>query len=186
LQQITRDHSFSQELLDAGMISEDEARVLPAKNLVTRAVGASPVLEPEVHDYDLESGDILLMCSDGLTEMVDNADIGELVGANLGDIAQVARHLVDRANEAGGRDNISVILVRVDGTFASPSTGPSEFADIDLEELKELGVATGSAQLAETESVHEPAAEPVEAAAPAPAKERERQPAFAESEAGKE
>jgi len=117
MQQITKDHSFSQELLDAGMISEDEARVLPAKNLVTRAVGASPALEPEVHDYDLVAGDIILMCSDGLTEMVSNAGIGAMVGANDGDIAQAARQLVDSANDAGGRDNTSVILVRVDGNF---------------------------------------------------------------------
>jgi protein phosphatase len=121
LQQITRDHSFSQELLDAGMISEEEARVLPAKNLVTRAVGASPTLEPEVHDYDLESGDIILMCSDGLTEMVTHEGISGMVGADEHDIAQAARRLVDTANAAGGRDNCSVILVRVDGSLAPPS-----------------------------------------------------------------
>ncbi len=118
LQQITRDHSFSQELLDAGMISEEEARVLPAKNLVTRAVGASPTLDPEVHDYELESGDIILMCSDGLTEMVSNTRIGDAMNRDNQDIAHAARCLVDCANEAGGRDNTSVILVRVDGTFA--------------------------------------------------------------------
>ena len=118
LQQVTKDHSFSQELLDAGMISEEEARVLPAKNLVTRAVGASPSLDPEVHDYELESGDILLLCSDGLTEMVSNADIGAMVGNDESDIAQAARRLVEAANDAGGRDNCSVILVRVDGSFA--------------------------------------------------------------------
>jgi protein phosphatase len=116
LVQVTRDHSFSQELLDAGMISEEEARVLPAKNLVTRAVGASPTLEPEVHDYELEAGDIILLCSDGLTEMVSNEDIGAMMSADEQNIAQAARRLVDNANEAGGRDNCSVILVRVDGT----------------------------------------------------------------------
>jgi PPM family protein phosphatase len=77
--QITRDHSFSQELLDAGMVTEDEARLLPAKNLVTRALGASPEIEPEIHDYDVASGDVLLLCSDGLTEMVMHAEIGRLV-----------------------------------------------------------------------------------------------------------
>jgi len=120
LTQITRDHSFSQELLDAGMISEEEARVLPAKNLVTRAVGASPTLEPEVHDYELEPGDIILMCSDGLTEMVTHADIAAMVAADEHDIALAARRLVETANEAGGRDNCSVILVRVDGTAGEP------------------------------------------------------------------
>jgi serine/threonine protein phosphatase PrpC len=123
LQQITRDHSFSQELLDAGMISEEEARVLPAKNLVTRAVGASPTLDPEVHDYDLQGGDIILMCSDGLTEMINNAQIGALVGGDENDIAHAARRLVDSANEAGGRDNCSVILVRVDGAPPESAAG---------------------------------------------------------------
>jgi PPM family protein phosphatase len=115
LEQVTRDHSFSQELLDAGMISEDEARALPAKNLVTRAVGASPSLEPEVHEYELQAGDIILLCSDGLTEMVSNEDISAMMGADEHNIAQAARRLVENANEAGGRDNCSVILVRVDG-----------------------------------------------------------------------
>jgi serine/threonine protein phosphatase PrpC len=114
LTQVTKDHSFSQELLDAGMISEEEARVLPAKNLVTRAIGASPSVDPEVHDYDVESGDILLLCSDGLTEMVDDQHIGALAREFSADIAASARRLVDAANKAGGRDNTSVILVRVD------------------------------------------------------------------------
>ena len=131
LQQVTRDHSFSQELLDAGMINEQEARVLPAKNLVTRAVGASPTLEPEVHDYDVEAGDIILMCSDGLTEMVSDAAIGAVVGADVHDIAQAARRLVDDANQAGGRDNCSVILVRVDDALED-SAGQQIFGDIVL------------------------------------------------------
>lgn len=145
LQQITRDHSFSQELLDAGMISEEEARVLPAKNLVTRAVGASPALEPEVHDYDLESGDIILMCSDGLTEMVTHEGICGMVGADEHDIAQAARRLVDSANAAGGRDNCSVILVRVDGALAGRAPAPAAEA-----QTGDLSVPT--AALAETET----------------------------------
>lgn len=154
LQQITRDHSFSQELLDAGMISEEEARVLPAKNLVTRAVGASPTLEPEVHDYDVEAGDIILMCSDGLTEMVTNEGIGAVVGADVQDIAQAARRLIDDANEAGGRDNCSVILVRVDGgsvDFAQQQALPGDLAVDDV-----------------------PQAEPAAAQAEPPASESER------------
>jgi protein phosphatase len=113
LEQVTRDHSFSQELVDAGMVSAEEARVLPAKNLVTKALGASPDLEPEVHDYDVQPGDIVLMCSDGLTEMVSPLEIGGLITGCAGDVVESARRLIDLANEAGGRDNTSVILVRV-------------------------------------------------------------------------
>jgi protein phosphatase len=125
LAQITRDHSFSQELLDAGMVTEDEVRLLPAKNLVTRALGAGADIEPEVHDYDVASGDVLLLCSDGLTEMVGPFEIAGLMNACLPDLPEVARRLVDMANEAGGRDNTSVVLVRVvDRTLTA--AGPAE------------------------------------------------------------
>jgi len=113
LEQLTRDHSFSQELLDAGMVTEEEARLLPAKNLVTRALGASAEVDPEVHDYALQTGDIVMMCSDGLTEMISFAEIGAQLGSYKGDVQEVARRLVDMANEAGGRDNVSVVVVGV-------------------------------------------------------------------------
>ena len=113
LEQLTRDHSFSQELLDAGMVTEEEARLLPAKNLVTRALGASAEVDPEVRDYPLQPGDIVMMCSDGLTEMISYAEIAEQLLAAKGDVQESARRLVDMANEAGGRDNVSVVVVGV-------------------------------------------------------------------------
>jgi serine/threonine protein phosphatase PrpC len=113
LEQLTRDHSFSQELLDAGMVTEEEARLLPAKNLVTRALGASAEVDPEVHDYALQSGDVLMMCSVGLTEMLSDAEIGGLLSGCNGDVQEGARRLVDMANDAGGRDNVSVVVVGV-------------------------------------------------------------------------
>jgi protein phosphatase len=116
LEQLTRDHSFSQELLDAGMVTEEEARLLPAKNLVTRALGASAEVDPEVHDYALAAGDVLMLCSDGLTEMIGFAEIGSLLAASNGNVQEGARRLVDLANEAGGRDNVSVVVVGVQET----------------------------------------------------------------------
>ncbi len=113
LEQLTRDHSFSQELLDAGMVTEEEARSLPAKNLVTRALGAGADIEPEIDNVDVLAGDIILLCSDGLTEMVGSYEIEGLLSINEEDMHETARRLVDLANESGGRDNISVILVRV-------------------------------------------------------------------------
>lgn len=113
LEQLTRDHSFSQELLDAGMVTEEEARSLPAKNLVTRALGAGADIEPEIHNVDVQAGDIILLCSDGLTEMVGSYEIEGLLSINEEDMHETARRLVDLANESGGRDNISVIVVRV-------------------------------------------------------------------------
>jgi serine/threonine protein phosphatase PrpC len=143
LEQITRDHSFSQELVDAGMVSAEEARVLPAKNLVTKALGATPELEPEVHDYDVQPEDIVLMCSDGLTEMVAPVEIGSLVVACAGDVVESARRLIDLANEAGGRDNTSVILVRVAAADVKPS--PSRDSDSAA-----AATGTGSPVLAES------------------------------------
>ena len=113
LEQLTRDHSFSQELLDAGMVTEEEARLLPAKNLVTRALGAAADIEPEIRDVAVEPGDLLMLCSDGLTEMVGTYEIAGLLSIGEDDTHETARRLVDLANESGGRDNISVILVQV-------------------------------------------------------------------------
>jgi len=113
LEQLTRDHSFSQELLDAGMVTEEEARLLPAKNLVTRALGASAEVDPEVRDYELQAGDLVMMCSDGLTEMISFAEIAGQLDSCDGDVQDAARRLVDMANEAGGRDNVSVVVVGV-------------------------------------------------------------------------
>lgn len=113
LEQVTRDHSFSQELLDAGMVTEDKARGLPARNLVTRALGTEADFEPEIHCYRPAVGDLYLLCSDGLSEMIDDSDIGGLLAAGRHDPALAARRLVDMANKAGGRDNVSVIVVHL-------------------------------------------------------------------------
>ena len=102
-----------QELLDAGMVTEEEARLLPAKNLVTRALGASSDIEPEIQDVDVRPGDMLMLCSDGLTEMVGTYEIAGLLSIGEDDTHETARRLIDLANESGGRDNISVILIRV-------------------------------------------------------------------------
>jgi protein phosphatase len=115
LEALTRDHSFSQELLDAGMVTEEEAKLLPSKNLVTRALGAGGEVEPEVNDYPLRIGDVLMLCSDGLTEMVDDVQIAGAIFASVPDVQRAAQRLLDMANAAGGRDNVSVIVVRLAG-----------------------------------------------------------------------
>lgn len=120
LEQVTRDHSLLQEQLDNGMITAEEARHSLNKNLVTRALGVDPVVEPEVHDYTLHAGDIVLMCSDGLNDMVDDAEIELTLKTLGGNLAQAGDQLVEIANDNGGRDNISVILVKVRGDYAAP------------------------------------------------------------------
>ena len=110
---LTRDHSLLQEQIDSGMISPEEARLSQNKNLVTRALGVDPSVETEIHDYPVELGDIYLLCSDGLNDMVEGEEIQmtlQMLSANL---ELAAMQLIEMANDNGGRDNVSVILIKV-------------------------------------------------------------------------
>lgn len=111
--QITRDHSLLQEQIDSGLITLEQAKHAQHKNLVTRALGIDPTVEPEIHEYPAKPGDIYLLCSDGLCDMVEDEDIGMAVQALGANLKLAAEQLVQMANDNGGRDNVSVILVRV-------------------------------------------------------------------------
>lgn len=113
LEQVTKDHSFVQELIDKGLYTEAEARASAKKNVVTRALGVSPQVEPEVHEHKVKIGDVLLLCSDGLTDLVPDADIEKTFVSLSKNLAATANQLVELANASGGRDNISVILIRI-------------------------------------------------------------------------
>jgi serine/threonine protein phosphatase PrpC len=111
--QITRDHSLLQDQIDAGMVTPEQAKLSMNKNLVTRALGVDPTVEAEINDYETEFGDIYLLCSDGLSDMVPDAEVREtlqLLGSNL---ELAASTLIQQANDYGGRDNVSVILIKV-------------------------------------------------------------------------
>lgn len=111
MRQITRDHSLLQEQIDAGLISAEQAASAANKNLVTRAVGVEPEVQLELHGHDILAGDVYLFCSDGLTDMIDAVRIESLL-KSAESLPAAATALLAAANEAGGRDNISVILVR--------------------------------------------------------------------------
>ena len=111
MQQITKDHSLLQEQLDAGLITAEQAQTSLNKNLVTRALGVEDAVLLEVHDHRVEVGDIYLMCSDGLSDMVSDAGIVEVMLAG-GSMEQKAKQLIVAANAGGGRDNISVLLAQ--------------------------------------------------------------------------
>lgn len=119
LQSLTRDHSLLQEQLDSGLITEEEAKRSQNKNLVTRAVGIDPQLDPELNDFEVKVGDIYLLCSDGLNDMVDAADIATILGTLANNLSLAAEQLVQIANDNGGRDNVSVILIRINRSFAA-------------------------------------------------------------------
>jgi PPM family protein phosphatase len=120
LETITRDHSLLQEQIDSGMISVEDARLSKNKNLVTRAVGIEADLEPEIHVHDVMAGDIYLLCSDGLNDMVEDDDIQSTIYALQSNLPLAADQLIQMANDNGGRDNVSVILVKIKGRFAAP------------------------------------------------------------------
>jgi protein phosphatase len=117
---ITRDHSLLQEQIDSGVLSKELARLSQNKNLVTRAVGIDTEVKPEVHVYDVAVGDIYLFCSDGLNDMVEDEDIGATVQMLQGNLALAVNQLIEQANDNGGRDNVSVILVKVKASYPAP------------------------------------------------------------------
>lgn len=113
LTQLTRDHSVLQAQIDAGLISEEHAQFSPIKNLITRAIGAHEDIDVEIHDHLLEAGDLYLLCSDGLTDMVKREQIYRIVHQHIDELELCCKTLIECANTNGGRDNISVILFRV-------------------------------------------------------------------------
>ncbi len=110
IKQITKDHSLVEEMIRMGGLGREEARNHPDKNIITRAVGAGSTVEPDFFTVELEEGDVVLMCSDGLTNMLEDEEI-RMIMSGARDIVEKAYKLVEAANENGGRDNISVILV---------------------------------------------------------------------------
>jgi serine/threonine protein phosphatase PrpC len=116
-EQLTMDHSLLQELVDRGFYSAEEAQRATNKNYVTRALGVEATVEVEVHELPVEPGDCLVLCSDGLTDMVEDEDIHLTISTFGGNLETVARQLVQLANDSGGRDNISVVLAQVAELF---------------------------------------------------------------------
>ena len=113
LEQMTLDHSLLQELVDRGFYSEEEAQRSTNRNYVTRALGVEPTVEVEVHDHDVLPGDVYLLCSDGLPDMVEDDDIHLTISTFNASLEVVGQQLVDMANDHGGRDNVSVMLAQV-------------------------------------------------------------------------
>ena len=116
-QAITRDHSLLQEQIDSGLITAEQARHSQNKNLVTRAVGIDPEVQAEIHDHAVLPGDVYLLCSDGLNDMVEDDEIAMTLGALSANLELCATQLIQMANDNGGRDNVSVILVKVKGEY---------------------------------------------------------------------
>ncbi|MCH7723230.1 MAG: Stp1/IreP family PP2C-type Ser/Thr phosphatase [Bacteroidetes bacterium] len=115
--QLTKDNSLVQQMIDSNMITENEAKTHPKKHVITKALGIDPELEPEIYQpFKLQENDIIILCSDGLTEHVEEKEILKLAGNNS--VSDAAIKLVDLANERGGSDNITVQVARAGVPYA--------------------------------------------------------------------
>lgn len=114
LRRVTRDHSWVQEQVDRGLIDPEQARGHPQSNIITRALGTDPTPTPDLYSGTVQAGDVFLLASDGLTDLVDDETIADIL-VNAGTAEEAAESLVEAANRGGGSDNITVLIVNVDG-----------------------------------------------------------------------
>jgi len=110
--QVTKDHSLVAEMVRKGSLDETAARLHPDKNIITRAIGAAPTVEIDFFEVELAEGDVILMCTDGLTNMVDDDEILRIVRSSS-DVADMAENLIKMANHNGGKDNIGVVIIEI-------------------------------------------------------------------------
>ena len=127
LEQMTEDHSLLQEEILAGILTLEQAKHCTHKNLVTRALGVDPEVELELNEFKVETGDIYLLCSDGLSDLVDDALIQATLNHYVLDLTSAADVLVQLANKHGGKDNVSVILAKVNDSYEAKNTWYDNF-----------------------------------------------------------
>jgi protein phosphatase len=150
LKRLTQDHSLVEELKARGKLTEEQAAEHPQRSIITRALGPEPTVEVDTWTYPARAGDVLLLCSDGLTSMITEEKVESIL--NQADtLQQAAQTLIDKANEAGGRDNITVVLVRLEEVGADQ---PTELSAPTVEH-RESAPATG------TDGEADPSAVPV-------------------------
>ena len=112
LQQLTEDHSLVYDLYLQGQISKEEMRIHPQRNIITRAIGSGAEVKIAVQSQAIKKGDLFLFCSDGLTSMLEDEQIADILNSGE-ELTQIGENLVQRANDAGGRDNITVLLISI-------------------------------------------------------------------------
>jgi protein phosphatase len=110
---LTRDHSLVGELVARGKLTEEQAEAHPQRSVITRSVGPEPEVQVDTHVYQARAGDCFMVCSDGLTSMITDAHVKEIIEGS-GSLGEAGRELIAAANEAGGRDNITVVLFRLE------------------------------------------------------------------------
>lgn len=145
IEQLTPDHSLVGELVRAGRLSQEEAEQHPHRSVITRAVGTEPVVEVHTETLAAEPGDLFLICSDGLTDLLRDERILELIVAADRDPERAVQALVDAANDAGGLDNITVVLFEILDGDPVPLTEPSAVGEPDADTAEHvIGLEAGS------------------------------------------
>ena len=148
MEQLTEDHSLVNELLKSGRLSEEEAQIHPQRSVITRAVGTDPDVDVDVFTIEAEDGDVFLICSDGLSDMVEDEEILEVVHEHRDDLDQAVKALVAAANRGGGEDNITAVAFRIsadataslEDTVAMPAlTGDEDEPDEQTREHADAG-----------------------------------------------
>ena len=133
LRRLTQDHSLVDELVRRGKLTEEQAAEHPQRSIITRALGAEPTVEVDTWTYPVRPGDVLLLCSDGLTSMVSEERMEEILRGSI-DLGVAAQQLIDEANAAGGRDNITVVLSRIEDARAlADGAQPTEVRSPDVD-----------------------------------------------------
>jgi serine/threonine protein phosphatase PrpC len=151
LEQLTTDHSLVVELVESGILTPEEAERHPQRSAITRAVGTEPTVEIDAFSVDAKPGDLYLVCSDGLTDMLTEEEVEEVIAESKADPAQTAKALVAAANERGGEDNITVVLfemVESDTVVEEPEAsaldgGSPDAVATDAESLTRHGAGPG-------------------------------------------
>jgi serine/threonine protein phosphatase PrpC len=137
LEQLTEDHSLVADLVRSGRLTPEEADTHPQRSVITRALGTDPEVDVDTFTVEAETGDLFLLCSDGLTTMVDDQQIAQMV-ANADSLEHATKALVKAANRAGGEDNVTVVLFRLEGEPASIEdtaiAAPNGRGEADLED----------------------------------------------------
>ncbi len=113
IKQVTKDHSLVEEMVAEGKIERRDTRSHPNKHIITRAIGVNNEITPDFFEVTLREDEVILMCSDGLSNMLNDQEILDIVLNNIDDLDKVVEKLVDEANEHGGKDNISIIIVKL-------------------------------------------------------------------------
>ena len=134
MEQLTEDHSLVNELVKSGKLSEEEAHAHPQRSVITRAVGTDPDVDVDGFTIEAEEGDIVLICSDGLSDMVEDEEILELVHQNRDDLDRAVKSLVQAANRGGGEDNITAVAFRISSAAAANLEDTVAMPAIDFDE----------------------------------------------------